>query len=473
MSDDIFSRMKKQFKRPLYKVIMVLFGLPTFLVGAISYLFYRKNSKADSVGYRKEATNQLQEEGVFEKIKAECRSLLENKFNFFGKNTAGHEFESSLKKQTDSEMEAEIQKKMDELMCTKGAVKPRGFIDYVTDGLKKNPLLLVLSIISSIPLYVLMIICLNYFTRYSFERIVMMVFVVFGVVWLVFTILHFSSFDAAQSILGDTATEDQIADFNRTYGLDKPYVTQLFTWFKRIVTFDLGNSYASKSSVLTVLARRFPTTLKLVAIAICIGFIIAIPLGIISSLKANSGIDYFAIFLALILMSMPSFWIGMILLLNLSIKAGWLPATFDTAKAVSYILPAFTLSFSLLAFTTRNTRSAMLEVSRQDYITTARAKGLSNGTVVMRHMFRNALIPIITAAGLQIGRMMGGSAVEERVYAVQGVGNYVTSAVYIPDIPVVITCVVYIAILVSIVNLIVDLLYAILDPGVKANLKKN
>ena len=115
----------------------------------------------------------------------------------------------------------------------------------------------------------------------------------------------------------------------------------------------------------------------------------------------------------------------------------------------------------------------MLEVSRQDYITTARAKGLSNVVVILRHMFRNALVPIVTAAGLQIGRMMGGTSVIERVYAVQGIGNYVTNAVYIPDIPVVITCVVYTSIIISFVNLLVDLLYAVLDPRVKANLKKN
>ena len=472
MRDALFSRMKKQFKKPLYKILMVLLGLPTFLVGGVRYFFYLKKKKEGDTHFARAAATKLEQDGTLNRIEAECKELLDRKFEFFGKNKGGREYEIALKKQVAYEKKEAINKCKDQMMYEADTEQPMDFMSFLTKGLE-NPLLLVLSVLSSLPLYLLMIICLNYFTRYSFGRILMMIFVVFGVVCLVFTILHFSAFDPAMSVLGETATQEQIDAFNKTYGLDQPYISQLFNWFRRIITFDLGNSYSANSSVMTALVRRFPTTLKLVCMAIVIGIVIAIPLGIVSALKANSGIDYIAMFLAMILMSMPSFWIGMILLLNLAIKAGWLPATFDPARAITYILPALTISFSLLSFTTRMTRSSMLEVKRQDYIVTARAKGLSNRTVVFRHMLSNALIPIITAASLQIGRMFGGSAVEERVYAAQGIGTYVSSAVYIPDIPVVITCVVYTSIIVSFVNLAVDLLYAVLDPTVKASLKKD
>lgn len=472
MREVLFSRMKKQFRKPLYMILMIILGLPTFLVGGICYLVYLRKTQADRKRFRNDVTAALEREGVFAGIEAECRSFLDRKAEFFGKSINPRQYESALQKQVHKEREDTIQKRVIQQLQEAGVPKTMDFMAFLTSKLE-HPLLLLLSVISSLPLYVLMVICLNYFTRYSFERIVMMLFVIAGVVLLVFTILHFSSFDPARNILGETATQEQIDTFRATYGLDKSYIEQLFNWFRKIVTFDLGNSFASNDSVLTALLRKFPTTLKLVFLAIGIGVVVALPLGILSSLKPNSGVDYIAMFLAMILMSMPSFWIGMIMLLNFAIKAGWLPAMFDTSKAVTYILPALTMSFAFMSFTTRMTRSSMLEVSRQDYITTARAKGLSNATVVMRHMFRNALIPIITAAGLQMGRLMGGAAVEERVYSVQGIGNYITSSVYIPDIPVVITCVVYTAIIISFANLIVDLLYAILDPGVKANLKKN
>lgn len=471
MREAIFSRMRKQFDRPLYKVVMALLGLPTFIVGGISYYLYLKKERSERANFKRMATEQLKAEGCFEQVEQDCKAQVDRKFEFFGKNKNSREYEATLKKQIETETSRLVERQATTLMQEAGLSKPKRFMDYLTDCLR-NPLLLVVSVITSLPLYVLMFICLNYFARYSFERIVMMIFVIFGVVLLVFTILHFSTFDAARSILGETATQEQVDSFNHTYGLDKPYISQLFNWFRKIITFDVGNSYSSNSSVLTELLRKFPTTLKLVFSAICIGMIVALPLGILASQKAGSGWDYVAMFIALILMSMPSFWIGMIMLLNLSIKAGWFPATFNTSNIVSYILPAVTMCLSLLAFTTRMTRSSMLEVSRQDYIVTARAKGLSNGRVVIRHMFRNALIPVITAASLQVGRMMGGSAVEERVYSVQGVGNYITSAVYIPDIPVVLTCVVYTSIIISLINLVVDLLYAVLDPGVKASLKK-
>lgn len=471
MKKKLLAMMVRQFRKPLYAVVMILFGPPTFLVGIVSYVRYIKRHLNDEKTFRREALAQLQASGEADALREECREYLDNKFAFFKKSKSSKEYKIQLEKETSACIERAVQIKTEDLRESSGVGKRSGFMVYLTDKLNDNPVLLGLSVISSLPLYILMVLCMNSFIRYTIGRVFAMIFVVFGVVFLVFTILHFSTNDPAQSVLGEYATEESIAEFNATYGLDEPYPVQLLQWFKRLVTFDLGKSYSGNEDVYDSLMRKFPATLTLAMWAMLFGVIVALPLGIFSSLKPNSGIDYAAVFIALILMSIPAFWLGMILLLNFSIQTRILPGSFSLGDWRTYIMPSIVMGCNLLASVTRMTRSSMLEVKQQEYITTARAKGLSERRVVLRHMFPNALIPVITIFGVSLGSLLGGSAVTEKVFTVQGIGNYIISKVFVPDIPVVLSGVVYLAIVISLVNLGVDLLYAAIDPRIKASLK--
>lgn len=473
MKKKCFEIMFRQFRKPTYKVCMFLLGLPTFIVALISYAVYRSKHGTSDKQFLALARKELEDSGRAQSIYEECRGYHERKLEFFHKNAKSSDAVRQLKKQYSEQLNAAVRARADELMEAQGAVRPVGFMEFLQNALNRSTALFVLSVISSLPLYILMIIDISPFGRYAVERIFFMVFVIFGVVLLCFTVMHFSAFDPAQNILGEKATEEQLAQFNETYGLDEPYMVQLGQWFKKIVTFDLGKSYSSGEDVFTSLIRKFPATLKLALFAAIFAIVVALPLGVMSSLKPNSGVDYVALLIAMILMSVPSFWLGMIMILNFSINTGWLPSTFKTEQIASYIMPAVAMSCSLLSSITRITRSSMLEVSNQEYITTARAKGLSMFTVVMKHMFLNALIPVITAFGLQFGHLLGGSAVTEKVFSVKGIGNYIISSVYIPDIPIVLSGVVYLAIIISLLNLVIDLLYAVLDPRIKASLKNN
>ena len=187
--------------------------------------------------------------------------------------------------------------------------------------------------------------------------------------------------------------------------------------------------------------------------------------------RQYSGFDYVFMLLALLGLSIPNFWLGLILILNFSINLGWLPATYSPTNWLTLIMPAIVLGTSLAASVARMTRSSMLEVISADYIVTARAKGLSKKTVILKHALGNAMIPIVTVIGLQFGGMLGGSAVTEKVFNVNGIGSYIVDKQFIPDIPIVLAGVVYVAIIISIVNLLVDILYAFLDPRIKSKIK--
>jgi peptide/nickel transport system permease protein len=471
MKNKLLSMMARQFHRPLYAIAMILLGLPTFVVGSIAYLVFLSGHKSGEKECRRQALDEMKKSGRLEQIRQENEVFVKNKYEFFKKDIGSREYNSELEKLVKADIDRELSVETAKRMKHQGKSKNPGFMPYLTGKLGDSNVLLALSIISSLPMYLLVFLCLSPFIRYAIGRVFLMIFVVFGVVLLVFTILHFSSNDPAQSVLGEYATEESIAEFNATYGLDKSYPEQLFTWFKRLVTFDLGKSYSGNENVYTSLMRKFPTTLSLALWSTLLGVVIALPLGIFSSLKPNSGIDYAAVFIALILMSIPTFWLGMILILQFSIRTRILPGTFTIGMASSYIMPCIVMSCNLLASVTRMTRSSMLEVKQQEYITTARAKGLSEKRVVLRHMFPNALIPVVTIFGVSLGSLLGGSAVTEKVFTVQGIGNYIISKVFVPDIPVVLSGVVYLAIVISLVNLGVDLLYAVIDPRMKASLK--
>ena len=469
--EKLYAVMIRLYRKPAYRVVMFLLGLPTFLVGMCCYAGYVHKHSARVKQLRKQAFDQLRAEAELSRLDAEAKGFLDRKNEYFGHRESGADYDRRLKKYCALERERAVDARAEALMLQTGvAVRPK-FIEYLCGILRERTVLSVLSVITSFPVYMLAFICLSAYMRYCTERVFMMIFVIFGVVLVVFTILYMTPYDPAVNILGDTATEEQIAAWKALYGLDQPYIVQLFTWFKRILTFDLGNSYTGNEAVFTALLRKFPTTLKLSLYAMLLGVVISIPLGIISAMKRGSGWDYAVIFIAIVLMSVPGFWLGMILILNFSIKAGWLPATFNADNLASYIMPVFILCTSLIAHETRMTRSSVLEVVNQDYVVTAKAKGLKNSRVIVRHVLSNAMIPIVTAVGLRMGGILGGSAITERVFSIQGIGNYLVSKQFLPDIPVVLSGVIYLAVAISIVNLLVDLLYAAIDPRIKADLK--
>ena len=219
------------------------------------------------------------------------------------------------------------------------------------------------------------------------------------------------------------------------------------------------------------LFSRFPTTLKLTFYAIAISVIIGIPIGIISAVKQYSIIDNVSVVLTLMLTSLPGFWFGLMLILLFSLKLGWFPATgIDTWR--HFILPSITLAGSCMATIIRMTRSSMLEVIRQDYIRTARAKGATQKKVMLKHAFKNALLPIVTVIGLTFGVQVGGAIITESVFAIPGLGTLMVTSVRMKDIPMVLGSVLFIAFVIGIINLIVDILYAFIDPRVKAQYEK-
>ncbi len=313
----------------------------------------------------------------------------------------------------------------------------------------------------------------NMFVRYVVRRILLLIPVIFGVVFIVFFILSVSPNDPAANILGEYASTEEIQEFRAKYGLDKPMLEQYLSFMKGLVTFDLGESYRGNVDVLEEILLRFPATLILTIISMIVAVIIAVPAGIISAAKQYSIFDNVSMITALLGISIPNFWLGLMMILFFSVKLEWLPSLYQMGNLKSYIMPAIVLGTALAASTARMTRSSMLEVIRQDYMTTARAKGLPEKTVILKHALKNALIPIITVVGLQFAGMLGGSAVTEKVFAWPGLGSRIIDAQNDFDIPLILTGVVYIAITISIINLLVDLLYAVVDPKIRSQYKKS
>lgn len=300
----------------------------------------------------------------------------------------------------------------------------------------------------------------------------MSVLVIAGVSVLVFTILYLSPFDPAANLLGEAATKEQIASFNHTYGLDLPYLAQLWNAVKGIFTFDLGASFTGNEDVAASIANKFPITLTIAIFSLLMAVVIAIPVGIISATRQNTFLDYSFMFIALIGLSIPNFWQGLIFILNFSIKLQWLPATYNPQNLLSIIMPVIVLGTGLTASVARMTRSSMLEIINEDYIITAKAKGLNERQVLWKHAIGNAMIPIITVIGLLFGDMLGGAAVTEKVFNISGIGSYIVDKQFIPDIPAIMGGVIYIAITISLVNVLIDILYAFFDPRIRSKMKQ-
>lgn len=304
--------------------------------------------------------------------------------------------------------------------------------------------------------------------RYVIKRILWMIPVLLGVCVIVFALTRLSPGDPVVGILGTTYTQEQYDQCRAELGLDDPVMVQLVNYIKGIVTrFDLGTSYQSKRPVTTEIMERFPVTLKLAVLSVLFSVLIGIPTGIISAVKQYSAADYVVTSTTIILSALPNFWFGMMMMLFFSLKLGWLPAS-GIEDWKCWIMPVIVQGISPVCVITRLTRSNMLEVIRQDYIRTARAKGLGEGIIIRRHAVKNALMPVVTMIGMQTGMVLGGSVITESIFAIPGLGSLMVSAISNLNYPTIMGCVFFLCILICMVNLVVDVAYAYIDPRIKA-----
>ena len=303
--------------------------------------------------------------------------------------------------------------------------------------------------------------------KYIFKRIILMVPVILCVAILVFTMMYFAKGDPATLIAGNTATQERVAEVREQLGLNDSYLVRLGRFLGQLVQGNLGTSYVLGTDVLHDLSIKLPHTLRIAFFSIICSSLIGIPIGIRSAVKANTLEDRFSMFITMLGVSMPNFWLGILLVMLFSLKLGILPSN-GIGGWKYYVLPIVSTAISGLAGTARLARSSMLEVIRADYITTARAKGVSEHGVIYKHALGNALIPIVTAIGGNFAGAMGGTVVIETVYSIPGIGTYLINGISNRDYTVVQGSILMIAVIFSLVMLAVDVAYAFIDPRIKA-----
>ena len=304
--------------------------------------------------------------------------------------------------------------------------------------------------------------------KYIGRRILAMIPVVIGITFLVFMIMQLAPGDPAKLILGDNAPPEAVEALREEMGLNDPLLVQYGRYMINLLHGDMGTSYVNNRPVTEEVFSRVPATFKLAAVSAIVSIIIAIPLGILAAIKQNTLIDHASMVLSLVGISMPAFWLALMLMLVFSLRLGWLPPQGADDGWKSYVMPSIAIGFMNMAAIARTTRSSMLDTVRQDYIRTARAKGITENEVVMHHAFRNALIPTITIVGVQLGGLLGGAVLTETVFAWPGLGRYIVQSVNGRDVPAVLGCIIVLSVGFSIVNLIVDLLYGFVDPRVRS-----
>ncbi|MFR1831533.1 MAG: ABC transporter permease [Lachnospiraceae bacterium] len=305
--------------------------------------------------------------------------------------------------------------------------------------------------------------------KYIVKRILWMIPIVLGVAVLVFTLMTFCPGEPAAIILGSTATEAELAAKTAELGLKDPYLMRLGRFLNEVfIHGDLGESWATNVDIMSSIAERLPRTLMLTIVTLFISFGLGIPLGIIAATHQNRWQDSASMLIALIGVAIPNFWLALLLILFFSVNLGWLPPMGIDEGIKSYILPALAGCMGSFATCARQTRSSMLEVIRADYITTARSKGVPERDVIIKHALKNGLIPIITMFGTTFGSLLGGMMIIETVFSIPGMGTYIIGAVNNRDYPVVQSGTIILAITFSLCMLAVDLLYAAVDPRIKA-----
>ncbi len=307
--------------------------------------------------------------------------------------------------------------------------------------------------------------------KYVVKRILMIIPVVLAVSFIVFFIMDFVPSDPAVTVLGDGATEEQLDYYRETHGLNDPLIIRYVRYMEGIVQGDLGTSYAQNRPVWDIFFEKFPNTFKLAVASVVVTVLLSIPLGILAAVKNNTWVDTICSTLSFVGLAMPNFWLGLLLIMLFSVNLHLLPST-GAVGFKSLILPAITCGTGNMAALTRITRSSMLDVLRQDYLRTARAKGQSERKIITRHAFKNAQIPVVTQIGIQMSTLLGGAVLTERVFAWPGVGAFLVDSIQKSDFEVVTGFVIMLAIFVSIILLLVDVVYAFLDPRIKAQYSK-
>ncbi|MBL1293262.1 MAG: ABC transporter permease [Thiotrichales bacterium] len=302
--------------------------------------------------------------------------------------------------------------------------------------------------------------------NYFISRIASACIVILGVSCLVFFFIHLIPGDPIEVMLGESARPADREALRQALGLDQPVLTQLGQYLSKLAQFDLGRSLHSKQEISAILWERIPATVELALAGLLVALVLAFPLGIIAALKRDTAWDHSAMTISLLGVSIPNFWMGPLLMLLFAIGLGWLPVS-GRDEVTSIILPALTLGTAMAAILSRMIRSTLLEVLGEDYIRTARAKGLSGYHVVTRHALSNAMLPVITLIGLQLGTLLGGAVITEIVFAWPGVGQLTIESIQKRDYPVLQACILLISVSYVVVNTITDLVYGALDPRVR------
>jgi ABC-type dipeptide/oligopeptide/nickel transport system permease component len=302
--------------------------------------------------------------------------------------------------------------------------------------------------------------------RYLIRRLLLTVPVLIGVATLVFALIHLVPGDPAQSMLGDSATPEDVARLRQSLGLDEPLLVQYKAFVTGLVKGDLGRSLRYGTPVTAEIRSRLFRTLQLAVAAMAVAIVFALPLGIIAAVWRGSAIDHAAMTVSLVGISMPNFWLGPLLAILFAVILGWLPVA-GTGSLAHLVLPAITLGAALSAILARMTRASVLEELRELYVMAARARGVSRSRAVVRHAFRNSLIPIVTIIGLQFGAVLTGTIITETIFAWPGVGRLLIQAINFRDYPLVQGCILFISFTYVMMNLLTDLSYGLLDPRIR------
>jgi len=290
--------------------------------------------------------------------------------------------------------------------------------------------------------------------------------VIFGVLLLTFLLIHLVPGDPIEVMLGDSASTADRAALREDLGLNQPLVAQFGSYLNKLAHGDLGQSIHTKTPIIELLKARYPATLKLAFFALLIGLTIGIPLGIYAALKAGHWQDFVVTIVSVRFSAMPAFWLGPMLMLLFAVWLGWLPVS-GMDEPTSIVLPALTLGFGLSAILTRMTRTSLMEVLNDDFIRTARAKGLGEKAVILKHALRAALLPIITIVGLQMGSLLAGTVITETIFSWDGIGRLLVESIEKRDYPVTQACVLVVALSYVLVNLVTDVIYKLADPRVR------
>lgn len=303
--------------------------------------------------------------------------------------------------------------------------------------------------------------------KYVCKRLLWTILIMLGVTFVIFTITYFIPGDPARTMLGSTATDAEVAQLRTSLGLDQPYVVQLFHYLADVIRLDFGTSWSYNISVSGELLRRLPVTILVGGLAMLIQVLIGIPLGVFAAVHQSKWQDNLSMAISMVLVSVPDFWIALMMIVLFSVKLGWLPAM-GTNSWKCFVMPVIAAGIGGIAANARQTRSSMLEVFRADFVVTARAKGQKERKVIWGHMFPNALMPIITMVIGGLGKIVGGTAVIETIFTIPGCGLYLLNGINSRDYPVIRGATIILALFSALSILLMDIVYAYVDPRIKA-----